>query len=123
MLKEYSCRQVAGDYPRRFMSDDDFDLYVWFRPDGEFYGFQLCYEKTGRERALTWLSDRGFSHSAVDSGDVVPTQNCAPVLVTDGYMPTETVRKKFLRHSHELDTRIRELVISKLDEYGSHQHT
>src|ERR1700722_6060274 len=116
MLKEYSCRQVPGDYPRRFMSDDDFDLYVWFRQDGEFYGFQLCYDKTGREPSFTWLSDRGFSHFAVDTGDSYSTNGCAPVLVAEGCMPVQTVRRKFLRQSRELNEKIRKLIISKLDE-------
>jgi hypothetical protein len=123
MLKEYPCRQNPGDYPRRYMSDGDFDLYVWFKPDGEYYGFQLCYDKAGRERALTWLSDRGFSHNAVDSGEDNPTANCSPVMVADGCMPVEVVRAGFLRQSGELDKKIQELVISKLDEYELHLHT
>jgi hypothetical protein len=118
MLKEHPCRQNKGDYVRRFMRDDDFDLFVWFTEAGEFYGFQLCYDKMGRERALTWLSDRGFSHFAVDSGESNPIKNCAPMMVADGYMPVETVRAEFSQQSQELDASIRELVISKLDEYG-----
>jgi hypothetical protein len=121
MLREYPCRQNKSDYPRRFMSDDYFDLYVWFKADGEFYGFQLCYAKDERERALTWLSDRGFSHFAVDSGGDDPTRNCSPMMVADGCMPVEMVRSEFLRQSRELEPKIRELVISKLDEYKSHQ--
>jgi hypothetical protein len=122
MLKEYPCQQVKGDYARRFISDSYFDLYVWFRPDGEFYGFQLCYDKLERERALTWLSDRGFSHYAVDSGEDDPTRNCAPAMMVDGRMPVDAVRAEFLRRGRELDVKIQELVISRLDEYKSHQH-
>lgn len=103
------------------MSDGYFDLYVWFKTDGEFYGFQLCYDKMGRERAMTWLSDQGFTHYAIDSGDTNPTKNCAPMMVADGRMPVETVREAFSKHSSALDAGIRELVISRLDEYGSLQ--
>lgn len=123
MLREYPCRQNKSDYRRRFMCDDYFDLFVWFRADGEFYGFQLCYDKEDRERALTWLSDRGFSHFAVDSGEANPNRNCAPMMVLDGCMPVELVRAKFLRQSRELDTKIRELVVAKLDEYGLFNQT
>jgi len=122
MLKEYPCRQNPGDYPRRFMNDSYFDLYVWFKPDGEFYGFQLCYDKAGRERALTWLSDRGFSHHAVDSGEDYPAANCSPVMVADGCMPVDKVRAEFLQRCRELDAKIQELVISKLAEYELNQH-
>jgi hypothetical protein len=121
MLKEYPCRQNQGDYLRRFMSDGDFDLYVWFRPNGEFYGFQLCYDKAGRERALTWLSDRGFSHNAVDSGECNPAKNYAPMIVANHCMPIDVVRAEFSRRSRELDAEIQELVNAKLDEYELHQ--
>jgi hypothetical protein len=44
------------------MADDYFDLIVWYEPDGGVHGFQLCYDKPGRERALTWTLVDGFRH-------------------------------------------------------------
>jgi len=104
------------------MSDEYMDLIVWLEADGGFHGFQLCYDKTGDERALTWLASRGFSHHAVESGDTSPNANCTPILVADGHMPVETVSREFARRSSKLDPKIRELVTARLDEYGLQQH-
>jgi hypothetical protein len=120
MLIEHPCRQVPEDYRRRWMSDEDMDLIVWLEPDGRFHGFQLCYDKTGRERALTWVANGGFSHHAVDSGDTNPNGNCTPVLVPDGNMPIELVRREFAQRSLQLDPKIREFVREWLQAYGSH---
>jgi hypothetical protein len=71
MFDDSPKKAVRGDYDRRWLSDDFFDLIVWYRPDDTIHGFQLCYDKPYWERALTWLSDRGFSHMEVDSGEQV----------------------------------------------------
>ena len=60
MFDKATKKPVRGDYDRRWLSDDFFDLVIWYRPDDTIYGFQLCYDKPSWERALTWMSDRGF---------------------------------------------------------------
>ena len=123
MLIEHPCRQIPDDFARRWMSDDYMDLIVWLDPKNHFHGFQLCYDKTGKERALTWVATRGFFHHAVEPGDTNPHANCTPILVADGCMPVEIVRQEFLQRSNELDFQVRELVLAKLEDYGLHQHT
>jgi hypothetical protein len=118
MLIEHPCRQVPDEFPRRWLSDDYFDLIVWLEPDGGFHGFQLCYDKTGLERAFTWTAARGFSHHVVQSGDTDPNANCTPVLVPDDHMPVATVSREFAGRSIRLEPPLRELVMAKLDEYG-----
>jgi len=122
MLTEQPCRQVRDDFARRWMSDDYMDLIIWFEADGRVHGFQLCYDKTGEERALTWVATRGFSHHAVESGDTNPNANCTPILVADGHMPVEAVSREFTRRSAELEPEIRKLVTARLDEYAVQQH-
>jgi hypothetical protein len=56
-------KRVHGDYDRRWLSDDFFDLIIWYRPDDTIYGFQLCYDKPYWERALTRMCDKGFSQA------------------------------------------------------------
>ena len=75
MLDAAPKRHVHGDYDRRWLSDDYFDLIVWYTSTNTVHGFQLCYDKPQWERALTWLSNRGFAHSAVDSGEDTPEAN------------------------------------------------
>jgi hypothetical protein len=117
MLDEAPKKAVAGDYDRRWISDDYFDLIVWYTPGDTIHGFQLCYEKPQGERALTWLSGRGFSHMEVSSGDEDPEANRTPVLVPDGSFPADTVLAEFARRGSALPPDLRELVIEKIGEF------
>ncbi|MES2923835.1 MAG: hypothetical protein V4819_19935 [Verrucomicrobiota bacterium] len=102
---------------RRWFSDEYFDLIVWYESEDQIHGFQLCYDKTGRERALTWSRGRGFQHTAVDSGESMPTANRTPVLVADGAFPFEQVRREFTTRSSLLAAEIRELVLVHVRDY------
>ena len=43
MLTPAPKRKINGDYERRWMADDYFDLIVWYEPSGAgVHGFQLC---------------------------------------------------------------------------------
>jgi hypothetical protein len=117
MLDKVPKGTVAGDYDRRWISDDYFDLMVWYTPGDAIHGFQLCYDKPRWERALTWLSDRGFSHMEVDSGEDDPHTNRAPVLVPDGSFPAETVLAEFARRATALPRDLRKLVTEKISEF------
>ncbi len=74
-------RQDSKEHLRRWFFDDHFDLIAWYTPAGDaLLGFQLCYDKTGAEKALTWFADRGVSHHAVDSGEQSPWHNRSAML-------------------------------------------
>jgi hypothetical protein len=117
MLTNQPIRPVANDLDRRWFFDDYFDLIVWYESEDQIHGFQLCYDKTGRERALTWSHERGFLHTAVDSGESMPTANRTPVLVADGAFPFEQVRREFTTRSSLLPVEIRELVLVRVRDY------
>ena len=71
MLSEIrNARQVEGEGFRRWFTDDYFDLIVWYGNDRRLIGFQLCYDKQERERALTWTLEHGFQHNRIDSGEL-----------------------------------------------------
>jgi len=117
MLDAAPKRNVHGDYDRRWLSDDYFDLIVWYTSTDTIYGFQLCYDKPQWERALTWLSNRGFTHSAVDSGEDTPEANRTPVLVPDGSFPYEKVLAEFTRRGSALPVDLQHLVTEKISEF------
>lgn len=123
MLTNQPIRLVVGDLDRRWFSDEYFDLIVWYESEDRIHGFQLCYDKAGRERALTWKRERGFQHTAVDSGESLPTANRTPVLVADGVFPFEQVRREFTIRSSLLPAEIRQLVLIRVQEYENSQRT
>ena len=117
MLKHVPKQAVSGDRDRQWMSDDYFDLIVWYKTDGEIHGFQLCYGKPAWERALTWLDGRGFSHTEIDTGEEKATRNRTPILVPDGSFPAAKVAHEFARRSVNLPRNLRDLVESKIAEF------
>jgi hypothetical protein len=117
MLADSPKRKVYGDYDRRWISDDYFDLIVWYTRKGAIYGFQLCYDKPHWERALTWRKDRGFSHTAIESGEEDAMKNLTPILVPDGSFPATKVKREFRRRARLLPQELRELVVSKIAEF------
>jgi len=110
---------VAHDRHRRWMGDDYFDLIIWYEHDGSVHGFQLCYDKFGRERSLTWTPTQGVRHDRIDTGEQWPTVNCSPVLVPDNDFPAEAIRRQFLSRSTQVAEPIRNLVLTKIGEFVS----
>jgi hypothetical protein len=99
------------------MADDYFDLIVWYEPDGNIHGFQLCYDRASHPRAFTWTPDFDLHHAAVDSGESGPARNSTPLLIPDPHFPIDVVEREFLARSVLLSPEIRHVVQSRLIEY------
>ena len=119
MLKEVkNVRQFAGESKRRWFSNDYFDLIVWLDDGDEILGFQLCYDVTGDERALTWEKTRGFTHDCIDSGDDKPgIIKASPVLAPDGVFDHKGVGIRFRDESSDIDSNIADFVYTKIIGY------
>jgi hypothetical protein len=103
------------------MSDDYFDLIVWYEPSNAIHGFQLCYGKPRNERALTWLRDRGFMHNKIDTGEFGLMWGASPILVPDGSFPTAEVKREFEKRSGELPKALTRFVLAKISRYPDHE--
>ena len=118
MLNEIrNARQVPGEGLRRWFTDEYFDLIVWYDDDGAFYGFQLCYDKLSRERALTWTRNHGFHHDAVDAGEVPGGMKMSPVIVADGEFDVQPVARRFRQESASIDPELALLVYDMILSY------
>ena len=122
MLIAQPIRAVPNDLDRCWMSDDYFDLIVWYSECGRIDGFQLCYDKRGNERALTWRTTAGFRHSAVDSGESEPLANHTPILKTGGDFPAQRVRAEFQQRSKLIHPDVRALVLARIAQFGGLIH-
>lgn len=119
MIEMRDVRQDSEDFVRRWFFDDNFDLIAWYAHDGALWGFQLCYDKIAREKALTWFSDRGLSHHLVDSGEQCPWVNRNPMLVeADGRSGMTQLLASFMVSDGGLPTELRKMVKQKIHEYG-----
>lgn len=119
MLSEHPCKQITGEPARRWLCDDYFDLILWRGGNGEWIGFQVCYDVNGQERALTWMATGGFSHTMVDSGESDPGANYTPILLPATHFPTGLIHREFELRSRAIDPAIRTWVLGKIAEYGN----
>jgi hypothetical protein len=110
-------RQIEGEGRRRWFSDDYFDLIVWYDEDDGVSGFQLCYDKSRFERALTWRRKEGFVHERVDDGEVAGRAKMSPVLVPDGAFARDEIAERFRAAGRDVDPEIRALVLERLAEF------
>ena len=114
-------RQVPGEGFRRWFTDPDHDLVVWYPEQGSrrIDGFQFSYDKQGDEHALTWTRERGFEHHQIDAGDVPFSSKMSPVLVADGLPDVKRLSERFREISTNVDARIVSFVQQKLESEGA----
>ena len=117
MLKESCSTKHPAKSTRRWFSDDYFDLIVWIDQGGAISGFQLCYDKYKKERALTWTQINGYSHERIDDGESNPSKNLSPILVPDGVCPTKEIIERFILESTGIETRLQSFIVDKLQAY------
>ncbi len=117
MLKPAPIREIEGDRPRMWMIDSYMDLIVWYLPDGNLYGFQLCYDKEREERSLTWLHTGSFTHTRMDSGETSPLDaKATPMPVAGGLYDFKKLRQQFHDRSALIDPDLSAFVLLKLTE-------
>ena len=119
MLREIAPVTQEGELRRRWFEDEVFDLIVWYDEHEEIFGFQLCYDKSGSEHALTYLNETGCSHHRIDTGEKSVWETRAPVLTAGGVFPHQRVGESFDERSKAIDSRVAEYVMRKINEYAS----
>jgi hypothetical protein len=121
LLREIrNVRQVPGELRRRWFTSETMDLIVWLDESNGPTQLQLCYDKGRRrsERALTWKIGSGYTHTAVDDGEIGHGRyKSTPILVADGGFNTERVSGLFMKDGAELPADIVEFVATKIQEY------
>ena len=117
MLKESFSNKHTVNHNRRWFSDDYFDLIIWLNQNGDIAGFQLCYDKFEKEKALTWTDKNGYVHERIDDGESNPSKNQSPILIPDGICQTQQLMDVFLLRSSEIEPQLRSFVLDKLREY------
>jgi hypothetical protein len=124
MLSEIrNARQVQGEGFRRWFTDDYFDLIVWYGNDRTLIGFQLCYDKQQRERALTWTREHGFHHNRIDSGEVPGHSKMTPVIIADGAFNRDPVAERFHAACANIDPVIAAFVFDTISGYPAGRPT
>jgi hypothetical protein len=94
------------------------DLVVWLCDDNSIAGFQLPYDQTRSEHALTWKYRSGFRHDSVDDGEGRPGKyKATPILTPDGIFPAPVIAERFKQRATGIDEAISNFVHTKLLEF------
>ena len=102
---------------KRWFQDDYFDLFVWQDKHNGIVGFQLCYDRLGRERVISWDEEQGFGHFQIDDGEDSPHKNMTPVFSNDAKFSYDDVIPPFARASQHIEEAISDFVLEKLIQY------
>jgi len=107
-------RQIEGEPNRRWFNNHDMDLIVW-QENENILAFQLCYDKTGNEKAISWKPDTGLIHQKVDDGENRPGHyKATPILIQNGSYDLEKIRNDFESYSESISDDIRVFVLDNL---------
>ncbi len=112
-------RQFEGEMLRRWFDDDEgfFELIAWINDEGNVSGFQLSYDVSAHERAITWLGG-AFSHRNVDAGDESPLSNDSSILADTAVFPIADLIDRFRESSCNIDPLVRNTLLERLAEFA-----
>lgn len=118
MLREIRSpgHQTTPHY-RRWFSDADTDLFIWFRQQIPTK-FQLSIGKRSHEYAISWERERGYSLSFVDAGENRPGKyKMSPLLIPYETGNLSQLARQFLAASVTIDTDLADFVFARLLEH------
>ena len=110
---------------RRWFSNEDYDLFVWFDELGAIRKFELCYDCSDVERALTWSPLGGYRRWRVDTGEATGLNyDMTPILVPDdAEFPKDRVTAAFAQAANTVEPTILSFVVQRLQDVPlSEQH-
>ncbi len=111
-------KQDQDNLRKRWFTDSYFDLFVWYKKDtNRIEAFQLSYDKSYNERALTWKRKGGFMHTRVDDGETNPVSQMSPILVSDGIFDNQVIAEQFRKAAVNIDSSAADFVYKKIEEF------
>ena len=118
MLSEIeNVKQYDADQHRRWFHDEYFDLYTWETFAGKLLGFQLCYDKHGKQRALRWSPEAGFAHEGIDAPEDKPGRSMSAIFVADGAFDPDGTGAIFESAAIALPENVKEFVMGRIRDY------
>jgi hypothetical protein len=116
MLREIqNVKEIPGQGVRRWFSDENLDLFVWYDASQRILGFQLCFDKNTRaERALTFTEAEGYCLDHVSAESSV-CDMASPVLVGAGEVSRRQLLAELGERGASLERSLYEYLWEKLE--------
>lgn len=118
MLREIRNVKQYGAFRRRWFNDEQLDLFVWYDARGQIAGFQLCFDKKTRERALTYSEEKGYSFDEVNANHSAWDMS-SPVLVRAREFPRARLLAELGARGAKLDSFLFTYLKEKLEAFPS----
>ena len=116
MLKEIRrTSRKPGESRKRWFSDANMDLFVWFDDNDAIAAYHLTYDKNRAEKAVTWSAAHGFAHLGVDEGARPGKYPASPLLVPDGEFEPANLVDLLRRDAGELEPAIADFIIAGIE--------
>jgi len=99
---------------RRWFNGEEMDLIVWHKAE-EIIGFQLCYDKSTNEKAISWKQGFGLKHEDVNNDDVRDgPYKGSPVLTQNDAYDVGKIRHNFENYAENIPEDIKAFIIDRL---------
>lgn len=118
LIEDVAPKIESSGLTRRWFSDQYIDLVFWENDKGEIQVVHLCYNKNIDEHALVWKLDSGYEHYKVDEGEPGPLKNLSPMMVDDGKMDLDKLKKDFNIRSKNLEDKVKNKIIDVIENFG-----
>jgi hypothetical protein len=121
LVENRNVRQRPEEGFRRWFVNDYFDVIVWYESAaGDLLGFQLCYNRTVKERAFTWQRNKRSSHYVSSGSDERGRGWIATaVLHGDAGPVPEDILDRLQTEQGDLDDSLLELIVSHARDYNA----
>ncbi|MCP4750517.1 MAG: hypothetical protein GY866_06465 [Proteobacteria bacterium] len=116
MLREIkNIKQYSKETTKRWFTDDYFELYLWQDAVGKVTRIELCYDRAGNERSMTWDLVSGYAHVKIDDGEgQVGNYKMSPIMVADGIFDWKRIAESFRESARNLEADLADFVYTKI---------
>jgi hypothetical protein len=117
MLRETSYPQKHETTSRRWFTDSDMDLYIWFI--GEMpVRFHLIWNKRGRIQSISWNSETGFNDRRFNAFELLMRLSGAvPLHQENTEFNIAVLANRFLRSCEHIEATQADFIYARLLEY------
>jgi len=117
MLRERIFARKQKITTRRWFTDSDMDLYIWFI--GEMpVRFHLVWNKLGRIQSISWNSDTGFNDDRFNPFELLLlVAGARPLRLSNTEFNIAVLANRFLRNAEHIEPTLADFIYARLLEF------
>jgi hypothetical protein len=123
MLRETSFPRKRKTTTRRWFTDSDMDLYIWFI--GEMpVRFHLVWNKLSRIQSISWNNETGFNDSRFNPFELlILLSGAGPLHQDNTEFNIAALANRFLHNCENIEATLADFIYARLLEYPGRAET